>query len=212
MGLGHTFDVFRWRSGIRRFAILCLAATALAFPFLTVSSSRNSSEKPSDKTSDETADALQPIYSENPDDSWNRIFYHLFTRRIEVHVSNEYLEGAPFTEFRLGSRRLVSTRTFERLEIGDRAIDPLYPNFLNDTGARRVLTEPEYSALTKALQEAVSESATRSPVARALMQSDLWSAYDHLYGEYTRPDQNELEQHRRVVADLLGRLIKKTAL
>lgn len=208
MSLGHTFDTTRRRSRIRRFALLCLAATALAFPFLTASSSRNSSEKPSDKIQD----APQPIYSENPDDPWNRIFYNLFTRRIEVHVSNEYPEGAPFTEFRQGSRRLISTRTFERLEIGDRAIDPLYPNFFNSAGARGVLTEPGYSALVKALQDALSENATRSPVARALMQSDLWSAYDHLYGEYTRPDQSELEQHRRLIADLLGRLIKKIAL
>ncbi len=44
------------------------------------------------------------------------------------------------------------------------------------------------------------------------MQSDLWSAYDQLYGEYTQPDQSELEQHRRVIADLLGHLIKKIAL
>jgi hypothetical protein len=169
-------------------------------------------EKLSDKTSDKTGDAPQPIYSENPDDPWNRIFYHLFTRRIEMHVSNEYPEAAPFTEFRQGSRRLISTRTFERLEIGDRAIDPLYPNFFNDTGARRVLNQPTYSAFVKALQEAVSESGARSPVARALMQSDLWSAYDQLHGEYTQPDQTELEQHRRIIADLLGHLIKKIAL
>lgn len=212
MILGRTFDVFLRRSGIRRVAILCVAVTAVAFPFLTVSSSHNTSEKPSDKTSDKTGDAPQPIYSQNPEDPWNRIFYHLFTRRIEVHVSNEYPEGAPFAEFRKGSTRLVSTRTFERLEIGDRAIDPLYPNFFNDTGARRVLTEPAYSALVKALQEAVSESAARSPVARALMQSDLWSAYDQLYGEYTGSDQGELEQHRRAIADLLGHLIRKIAL
>ena len=208
MSLGHTLNAFRRRSGIRCLAILCLVLTALAFPFLTVSSSRSSWQKPSDKTQD----APKPIYSENPDDPWNRIFYHLFTRRIEVRVSNEYPEGAPFTEFRQGSSRRVSTRTFERLEIGDRAIDPLYPNFFNDTGARRVLTDSNYSPLVRALQGAVSESANRSPVARALMQSDLWSAYDQLSGAYTGPDQNELEEHRRAVVDLLGHLIRKIAL
>jgi hypothetical protein len=212
MSLGQAFDAFCRRSGIRRLAMLCLVSTALAFPFLTASSSRSSLGKPSDKTLDKTGDAPQPIYSQNPDDPWNRIFYHLFTRRIEVHVSSEYPEGAPFTEFRKGSTRLISTRTFERLEIGDRAIDPLYPNFFNDTGARRFLTDSSYSLLVKALQEAVSESGTRSPVARALMQSDLWSAYDQLSGEYTSSDQSELEQHRRVIADLLGHLIKKIAL
>lgn len=208
MSLGHTFDARRRRSRIWRFAILCAAMMVLAFPFLTVSSSRSSLGK----STDNVQDAPQPIYSENPDDPWNRIFYQMFTRRIEMRVSSEYPEGAPFKEFREGSARRVSTRTFERLEIGDRAIDPLYPNFFNDTGARRVLTQPGYSALVKALQDATNESVTRSPVARALMQSDLWSAYEHLYGEYTRPDQSELEQHRRTIVDLIGHLIKKIAL
>jgi hypothetical protein len=208
MNRGQMLAMPRRRSRIRRFAILCLAIAAWAFPFLSVSSSRSSPKKPSDKTQD----APQPIYSENPDDPWNRIFYCLFTRRVEARVSNEYAEGSPFMEYRQGSPLRVSTRTFERLEIGDRAIDPLFPNFFNDTGARRVLTEPSYSALVKALKEAVTESETRSPVARALMQSDLWSAYDQLHGEYTRPDQSELEPHRRVIADLLGRLIRKIAL
>jgi hypothetical protein len=205
---GQILTVTHRRSKVRRFAIPCLAIAAVAFPFLSVSYSRSSLEKSSDKTQN----APQPIYSENPDDSWNRIFYRLFTRRIEVRVSSEYPEGSPFTEYRQGSPLRVSTRTFERLEIGDRAIDPLYPNFFNSAGARVVLTEPGYSALVKALQDGVSEGATRSAVARAVMQSDLWSAYDQLYGAYTQPDQTELEQHRRAIVHLLGHLIRKIAL
>lgn len=157
-------------------------------------------------------DGAQPIYSYSPSDPWNRIFYCLFTRRVETRVSDEYPEGAPFAQYRQGSPLRVSTRTFDRLEIGDRAIDPLYPNFFDTTGAKVVLTEPKYSEFAKALQDALNENTPRSTVARAVMQSDLWSAYDQLYGEFTGPDQSEIEQHRRVLADLLAHLIKKVAL
>ena len=129
-----------------------------------------------------------------------------------MRFSSEYPEGAPFTEFRKGSSLRVSTRSFEHLEIGDRAIDPLYPNFFVVTGAMAILTEPRFSAFAKALDDALNENTSRPAVARALMQSDLWSTYDQLHGEYTSPDQSEVERHRRVLEDLLSRLIRKVAL
>ena len=43
-----------------------------------------------------TTDEPQPIYSKNPHDSWNRIFYCLFSRRLTFRYSNEFPEGAPF--------------------------------------------------------------------------------------------------------------------
>jgi hypothetical protein len=193
-----------WPRSNWHFVISFLALEFLGLPFLAGSSQNPLPQSP--------RDAVQPIYSDSPSDSWNRIFYCLFTRRIAARVSSEYPEGAPFTEFRESSQFRVSTRTIDRLEIGDRAIDSLYPNFFSATGARVVLTEPKYSELVKALQDALDEDAPRSPVARALMQSDLWSAFDQLYGQFTAPDQRELEPHRRVLADLLGRMIKKVAL
>ena len=75
--------------------------------------------------------APAPIYGPDPKDAWNRIFGFLFSRRMEVRLSDEFPEGAPFTkeriDMRLGDRGL-SLRTFERIEIGDRAIDPFYPS------------------------------------------------------------------------------------
>src|SRR5579862_5405952 len=65
--------------------------------------------------------APQPIYSSDPNDAWNRIFYYLFSRRIQTRLSDLYPEGAPFVDG-------ISTHLFERDEIGDRAIDPLYPS------------------------------------------------------------------------------------
>lgn len=185
-----------------RHAILCSLIAAAAFPFL-----------PSfPQSPPHQQDAPQPIYSENARDSWNRIFYCLFTRRFAARISNEYPAAAPFIPFPPDGPLRISTRTFERLEIGDRAIDPLYPA-VGTAGVGLAVTDPMYSMLAKALQDAVNENATRSAVARAVMQSDLWSAYDELfYDQYTRPDQIALEQHRRVIVDLLGRLIRKIAL
>jgi len=157
-------------------------------------------------------DHPRPIYSSDPNDPWNSIFYCLFSRRIEYVVSDEYPEGAPFANLFPDSDRRVSTRTFNRYEVGDRAIDPLYPNFFNDTGVRVVLRDPTYSLFAKALQRSLDSDVPRSAIARAVMQSDLWSAYDSLYGEYRRPEDYEVEQHRRVLENLIGRLMRKIAL
>ena len=106
----------------------------------------------------------------------------------------------------------VSTRSFERDEVGDRSIDPLYPSFLRPTGAQLVLNEPGYSELSKALGQALGENTTRPPLARALMQADLWSAYDTLYSTaYSQAAMPETSE-RRTLLDLLARMIRKIAL
>jgi hypothetical protein len=145
------------------------------------------------------------IYSSDPDDSWNRIFYYLFSRRIETRLSEQFPEGAPFVDG-------VSTRLFERDEIGDRAIDPLYPSNFANSGKYLVLTGPAYANFKKALQDALDDNVQRSPVARALMQSDLWGAHDIVFVPFPRGNEKDLEQRRAIVLDLISRLIKKIAL
>jgi hypothetical protein len=149
--------------------------------------------------------APELIYSSDPQDPWNRIFYFLFSRRIETRLDYEFPEGAPFVDD-------VSTSTFGRDEIGDRAIDPLYPSHSVITGSRLVLTEPAYSEFRKALQAALDEKVARAPLARALMQSDLWGAYDKLFFPFPPPDEKELGQHRLGALELIARLIRKIAL
>jgi hypothetical protein len=145
------------------------------------------------------------IYSGDPNDSWNRIFYYLFSRRIEARLSDQYPEGAPFVDG-------VSTRLFERDEIGDRAIDPLYPSHFVNVGSRLVLTEPAYSDFKKALQDALDEKAQRPAIARALMQNDLWGAHDILFFPLLPEDEKDLGDLRMIVLDLISRLVKKIAL
>jgi len=145
------------------------------------------------------------IYSSDPNDSWNRIFYYLFSRRIETRLSDQFAEGAPFVDG-------ISTRLFERDEIGDRAIDPLYPSKFASTGTYLVLTDPAYANFKKALQDALDDNGQRSPLARALMQSDLWGAHDILSVPFLRADEKDLGKLRLTVLDLISRLIKKIAL
>lgn len=159
----------------------------------------------------------EPIYTSDPNDAWNRIFYFLFSRRIEARLSDDFPEGAPFSEKPLRESDVlpkvhVSTRVFERTETGDRAIDPLYPSFLSSTGSELILADPAYAQFVQALQDALNESAPRPTIARAFMQSDLWAAHDLFSLNFTLPEEKGLEQRRLRVVDLLSLLIKKIAL
>ena len=149
-------------------------------------------------------------------DAWNQIFHCLFSRRVEARVSSDFPEGAPFTPADarcFGTTLQVSTRVFERNENGDRAIDPLYPSFLSASGPRQILVAPQYSLLIGALQEALNEGRKRTAVARALMQADLWSAFDILYlREFSGEEATRLNPRKQVVLQMLARLIQQTAL
>src|SRR5262249_27209839 len=150
------------------------------------------------------ADSSDAIYSPDPDDSWNRIFYFLFSRKFDALLSSQFPEGAPFRALDGtpgGLKNLeVSTRTGERTETGDRPIDPLSPSFFTDLGARPILYDPGYAGLHKALEQAIAENRPRTAMARAIMQNDLWSAYDILY-RYTKRGEASLAARRD---ELLG--------
>jgi hypothetical protein len=149
------------------------------------------------------------IYSVNPNDPWNKIFYFLFSRKLTVRLSSDFAEGAPFID---RSGRKVSTRVFERNETGDRAIDPMYPTFAVGFGGMLVLSDSAYPAFTHALRDALAETAARSASARALMQGDLWGAYDALFFPFLPDDERALGERRKTASDLIGRLIRKIAM
>jgi len=104
----------------------------------------------------------------------------------------------------------VSERAFERLENGDRAIDPLYPSFIISAGPLQVLSDPLYSELTGAIAAALNETGARLPVARALMRSDVWAAYDILFR--ARADGPAIREHREALLSLLRQFLQKLAL
>jgi hypothetical protein len=196
-------NVVAFRFGETACLILVTLAVYVCRPFLPQSTDGSVEDKP------------QGVYAKNTDDAWNRIFYYLFSRRVAIRYSDEFPAAAPFTELlspfqpRERGNQQKSAGLFERFETGDRSIDPLYPSQLSSMGPQQVLSDPVYSELQRALLEAQSENTKRATIARALMQSDLWSAFDILY---SHPAGEQLEARRRTLMDLLGRLIKKVAL
>lgn len=189
-----------------------IAVMALA----AVHASRTADQPPEAAAWVRLAEAPERIYSDNPNDSWNRIFYYLFSRRVTTQLSSEFPEASPFekvADFEFMHLE-KSRRTFERNEIGDRAIDPLYPSFLRDDGIRTVLKGAAYADFKKALLDGLADTSPHDAMARAMMQSDLWSAYDIVsrYRHYEQQGQSELAQHRLEALDLLGRLVRKVAL
>ena len=164
-----------------------------------------------------TSDDARSIYAGDPNDSWNRIFSYLFTRKITVKLSDQFSEGAPFVRpapdaLMAAPGLRVSTRTFERVESGDRAIEPLYPSFLSSDGARYLAQEPQFSALKQALQEALTERSARPAIARALMQADVWAAYDILYRAQAAHSDRDFPGRKTELLSLFAKLVKKLAL
>ncbi len=156
-----------------------------------------------------------PVYSPDPADSWNRVFHALFARTVRVRLSKEFAGAAPLERVEVsGFPDLpVSTSTFERSESGDRAIEPLDP-FLVHAGSRRarqrVLFEPSFTGLKRALTDALHDGPRRSPLARALLQSDLWAAHDVLFA--TRTSGEIQGGYKEELLELLARSVKNLAL
>lgn len=157
-----------------------------------------------------------PIYSDSVTDPWNRMFYCLFTRTFKVHFSDQFSnsDAGPFADVGDFMNLRVGAREIERTESGDRPIDPLYypPPFSPD-GTRQLLTGQRYSMLTAALGDALGEPRPRAPLARALLQSDLWSAYDLIYWDLFPQDRGTiLDSHKQTLSHLIAQLIQKLAL
>src|SRR5437762_9750864 len=115
-----------------RAAAAALAGTALLVLVIvaqlrsTYSSLQNSSKS----ISVQSGSDLSLIYSADPNDSWNRIFQLLFSRTIQTRLGEDLTSQGPFTTMRAAMFPMnVTARTEAVNEIGDRAIDPLYPSF-----------------------------------------------------------------------------------
>jgi hypothetical protein len=131
-----------------------------------------------------------------------------------VYLTSDFPEAAPFEGPASDADLRVSTRLFERTETGDRAIDPLYyPAYNSREGRRQLLDDPTYSEFMSAVHEALADNSPRPALARAWMQSDLWSAYDILSEPLFKEDRSQEREMRHVNAlDALARLIRNIAL
>ncbi len=175
-----------------------------------------SNAKPDYLAGSSAHDEPQAVYSLDANDSWNRIFYGLFTRTVQTRLSTDFPIATPFQPAEvMGHRDLkVSTKTFARIESGDRAIDPLYPSFFNTNGAFEALREPRSSCLESALTDALAGKNKRSASQRAVMQSDVWAAYDILARKFSfvGEDAEHQREIQKRLLPLLARFIKKLAL
>lgn len=177
-------------------------------------------------------DAPPQIYAADANDPWNRIFYHLFTRSVTLIAAQEFSDAAPFAPLPPGNDVAsfmplprhpgmpgmnFSTRKLTRIESGDRAGEPLYMNAERTLNEVDVLVEPRFSQLKAALDEALAETAPRPPLQRAVMQSDVWAAYDILftrnyYGGYGSAEARRIYLARYRLLSRLARLVGKLAL
>jgi hypothetical protein len=157
--------------------------------------------------------AIPAIYSPRPDDPWNRIFAALFTRTISTFKTDSFPDAGPFEAVPMLPPFVppfrTSTRAFDVFEEGDRAVEALYPSFLTRGGTDYVLVGPGGPELTAALNTALDESLPRRALDRALMQSDLWSAFDALAPIADSP--HETPQRRAAAGALLPRLARMIA-
>jgi hypothetical protein len=170
---------------------------------------------PDVRTGSLAKDGPQPVYSADATDSWNRIFHALFTRTVRVRLSEEFAGDARLEPFRaMGFPDLsISATAVERIEVGDRAIEPLdpLPVHMGSNGSpQRILDEPSFTRLKEALTEALREEARRPPLARALMQSDLWAAHDILFA--ARPRDEAHRARKDELLERLARMVKKLTL
>jgi|SRR6516225_5689120 len=104
----------------------------------------------------------QSIYAADPQDAWNRIFYLLFTRTVKLRLADNFKEGTPFVPIRIGTplSQTASARTFERIESGDRAIDPLYPSFFQFRRRRVGVDRSSVSAIQKCITGCAQRAST----------------------------------------------------
>ena len=131
-----------------------------------------------------TQEPVSRVYSDDVTDPWNRLFSIMFTRTVTHRKTSEFADAGPFEQ--LGERAAVflpfsvSTRTFERFEDGDRAIAPFYPSLDFMHQGPPSLRDPRLETFGRMLQDALADTRPRTPVARVLMQSDLWAVFDRL--------------------------------
>ena len=80
-----------------RFANFFVATMCLGFIYLVVPVIAG--QRPQQSPNSVFLDAAAPVYAPDPSDSWNRIFFYLFSRRIETRVTDEFPEFRGATAF-----------------------------------------------------------------------------------------------------------------
>ncbi len=186
------------------------------FVVLLISVGATTSSAPAEEKPRERADQIHSVYGSDSNDAWNRIFRALFTRSIDARLATELDSSEPAATVELDAafEVSVSQRTFERVEFGDRAIEPFYDGRRLFFHAAAAVEDPLFTELRTALELALAETATRPARARLIMQSDVWAAFDRIHEwkpRRTATDNSKIERREQLLS-LCARLVRKLAL
>ena len=119
------------------------------------------------------------VYSPDPADPWNQTFFLLFTRTIRSRViADGALRSRPAiaaAAHRSPGHAHRGRRPRHRPAVSVVALDEQRELGLRARRRLRLLQEPRHAQFLAALQGVQRTAASRPPLARALMQADLWS-------------------------------------
>ena len=167
-------------------------------------------------------DSPAPVYSDNPKDNWNVIFHLLYTRKVEVPVSNYYYQNPkPVIKakeienlkqwdtgdllYLLRYRKFGGNKKIQRIIGGD------IPEFyMRDRDAGYLLESPRYEGLLDTLTKELNNPSIKNYnlIARILFQQDLWNRYDLLFNS---DDIISSQLQAIELRKLLGQLIANIA-
>ena len=148
-----------------------VSSFAVIFALVLASWAASQSPIPDYRAGSIAREEPQNVYAPDPADSWNRIFFCLFTRKVQTRLSDDFQEAKPLDPIKVRGLA-ISKGQFERIEGGDRAIEPFYPSHFVGYGQAPFerWVSPRFSQLEQALDEALREKSDRPPLARAMMQ------------------------------------------
>ncbi len=167
-------------------------------------------------------DTPVPVYSDDPKDNWNIIFHLLYTRKVDVPVSNYYYQNPkPVIKAQdienlkqwdtdtllnlLRYKRFGQTKKFRRIIGGD------IPEFyMRDRDAAYLFESPRFGVLIDTLTKELNYPTIKkyNLVARILFQQDLWNRYDLLFNS---DDIKNSKLQAKKLIKLLGQLIVSIA-
>lgn len=166
--------------------------------------------RPHYRTGSHESPSTPRIYDDDPKHSWNQLFDVLFSRTVETRITSD-LTGVG--GFELASHGVldsfeVTRKTYTRHEDVDRPIDALHPRHIwRPWEIDRQLSHGRlFMALAGALEEGLP-----SNLDRALMQVDLWSAYDVLYHDQAAQSSGQRQSAAHLRKDL-AKLTRRVAL
>lgn len=167
------------------------------------------------------ADEVPPVYSDDPDDPWNRIFKLLFATPVEWTETVEHGEPVALALVvgQTGEERLralhdyYTTRYLSESVPRTREHAEDLPDFFYFGDVKFLLEDLRFEELTSAIAAELQRPTTeqRTTIARVLFQQDLWNWFNRVQVA-THSEEAIVAARAETLLDLLGSLIAEIAL